>query len=624
MSGQRVQKIQGLLEEGDEMLHGWMGKILRIDLKRNKISSHALTKEQAELFLGGRGLGVEILFRELARGTNPLAPENKLIFATGPLTATGAPTSGRYSVITRSPLTGTIFDSNSGGHFGVQLKRSGWDAVIVEGRAERPSYLWIRDDAVEVRNADHIWGENTHATEDIVRSETEKEAKVACIGPAGERQVLISAIINDKHRAAGRGGVGAVMGSKSLKAIAVLGSREPTIANKEEFTAASRRSLEAISKNPVTKDALPNYGTGVLVNVINELGALPTLNFQRGYFEDADAISGETIRERIFERRVACDACTIACGRETKIPGKDRQGEGPEYETTWAFGAACGVRDLEAIAEANYLCNEYGLDTISTGSTIACAMELSAAGHLPSGPKFGDAETMVNLVRLIGERTGIGNELAEGSLRFAEKRGHSESSMTVKGLEMPGYDPRGVQGMGLAYATSNRGACHLRAYMTSPEVLGNPCMIDRFKTDGKASLTILLQNISAATDSMVLCRFSQFAMNPDQYAHLLRTVANVPFSARDLISIGERIYNLERAFNAREGFDRKSDSLPRRFVETPLPEGHSKNVTLALYPMLDEYYKLRGWTSEGLPTICTLSELKLYDASNQIAEMYAV
>ena len=605
-------------------MHGWMGKILRIDLGRNKAASHALTNEQAELFLGGRGLGVEILFREIPPGTDPFSPENKLVFATGPLTGTGAPTSGRYSVITRSPLTRTIFDSNSGGHFGVQLKRSGWDAMVVEGRAERPSYLWIRDDRVEIRNADHIWGSNTHATEDTVRSETEKEAKVACIGPAGERQVLISSIINDKHRAAGRGGVGAVMGSKNLKAIAVLGSHEPSIADKEEFTAAARLTLEAISKNPVTKDSLPNYGTAVLVNVINEIGALPTFNFQRGYFEDADAISGETIRERILEKRVACDACTIACGRETKIPGKERQGEGPEYETVGSLGAACGVRDLEAIAEANYLCNEYGLDTISTGSTIACAMELSSAGYLSSGPKFGDPEAIVDLVRLIGERTNLGNQLAEGSLRFAQRHGHPEFSMSVKGLEIPAYDPRGIQGMGLAYATSNRGACHLRAYMTSPEVLGNPVLIDRFKTDGKASLAILLQNISAAMDSMVLCRFSQFAMNPDQYARLVRAVTNEAFTARDLINIGERIYNLERAFNAREGFTRRDDSLPKRLLETPLPEGHSKSVTVALDPMLNEYYKLRGWTNDGLPTISTLSELRLYDASKQIAEMYAV
>jgi aldehyde:ferredoxin oxidoreductase len=601
-----------------------MGRILRIDLSKKKISSQPLTNEQAELFLGGRGLGAEILFRELPRGIDPLSPENKLIFATGPLTGTGAPTSGRYSVTTRSPLTGTIFDSNSGGHFGVQLKRSGWDAVVLDGRADRPSYIWIHDDATEIRNADHVWGLDTHATEDTVKSETHKDAKVACIGPAGERQVLISSIINDKHRAAGRGGVGAVMGSKNLKAIAVLGNREPTIANKEEFTVAARMSLEAISKNPVTKDSLPNYGTAVLVNIMNEIGALPTFNFQRGYYEDADAISGETIRERLLEKRVACDACTIACGRATKIPGSDRQGEGPEYETVWAFGAACGVRDLEGIAEANYLCNEYGLDTISTGSTIACAMELSASGHLSGAPRFGDAEAMVNCVRLIGERSGIGNELAEGSLRLARRHGHPECSMSVKGLEMPGYDPRGIQGMGLAFATSNRGACHLRGYMISAEVLGNPCLVDRFKTDGKASLTILLQDISAATDSMVLCRFSQFAMNPGHYAHLLQTATGVPFTAMDLISIGERIYNLERIFNARDGFSRKDDSLPMRLLETPLPEGHSKNTTVALDLMLDEYYRLRGWTADGVPTTSTLSEVKLGYASKQIAENYEI
>ncbi|TSA43345.1 aldehyde ferredoxin oxidoreductase [archaeon] len=605
-------------------MHGWMGRILRIDLSKKKISSQPLTNEQADLFLGGRGLGAEILFRELPRGIDPLSPENKLILATGPLTGTGAPTSGRYSVTTRSPLTGTIFDSNSGGHFGVQLKRSGWDAVVLDGRADRPSYIWIHDDATEIRNADHVWGLDTHATEDTVKSETHKDAKVACIGPAGERQVLISSIINDKHRAAGRGGVGAVMGSKNLKAIAVLGNREPTIANKEEFAVAARMSLEAISKNPVTKDSLPNYGTAVLVNIMNEIGALPTFNFQRGYYEDADAISGETIRERLLEKRVACDACTIACGRATKIPGSDRQGEGPEYETVWAFGAACGVRNLEGIAEANYLCNEYGLDTISTGSTIACAMELSASGHLSGGPRFGDAEAMVNCVRLIGERSGIGNELAEGSLRLARRHGHPECSMSVKGLEMPGYDPRGIQGMGLAFATSNRGACHLRGYMISAEVLGNPCLVDRFKTDGKASLTILLQDISAATDSMVLCRFSQFAMNPGHYAHLLQTATGVPFTAMDLINIGERIYNLERIFNARDGFSRKDDLLPMRLLDTPLAEGHSKNTTVALDLMLDEYYRLRGWTADGVPTTSTLSEVKLGYASKQIAENYEI
>ena len=604
--------------------HGWMGKILRVDLNQKKISPAPLTKEQSEMFLGGRGLGVEILFREIPRGTDPLSPENKLILATGPLTGTGAPTSGRYSVITRSPLTGTIFDSNSGGHFGVQLKRCGLDAVIVEGKAEKPSYLWMHDEALEIRNAEQIWGSSTHATEDIIKSETSKDAKVACIGPAGEKQVLISAIINDKHRSAGRGGVGAVMGSKQLKAIAVKGSHETSIADREEFTAAARVSLEAISKNPVTKDSLPNFGTAVLVNVMNEIGALPTLNFQRGYFEDADAISGETIRERILEKRVACDACTIACGRETKIPGRDRHGEGPEYETVWSFGASCGVRDLEAITEANYLCNEYGIDTISAGSTVACAMELSARGFLSDGPKFGDAGAIVSLVRMIGERTGIGNQLGEGSFRLAQRCGHPEFSMSVKGLEMPAYDPRGVQGMGLAFATSNRGACHLRAYMTSPEILGNPGPVDRFKTDGKASLTILLQNISAAIDSMVLCRFSQFAMNPEHYARLLRAVTGVPFTAEELISIGERIYNLERVFNVREGFGRSHDMLPRRFLETPLPEGHSKNTTVALEPMLEEYYELRGWAANGIPTHNTLTELRLNEAAKQIADTNAI
>jgi len=605
-------------------MYGWHGKILRINLTDEVVKREVLPKNLANMFLGGRGIGVKILYDELKPKIDPLSPENKLVFGAGPLTGTGAPTSGRSCVVTKSPLTGTVFDSHSGGHFGIQMKRTGYDFIIVEGKTHRPSYVWIDNGDVEILSASNAWGLNTHKATDNLLLKTNSRAKVACIGPAGENQVLISCIINDRNRAFGRGGMGAVMGSKNLKAIVVYGSKNPRIADKEKFENAKKTALEAIKKNPITKDGLPTYGTAVLVNIINEIGAFPTNNFQRGYFQDADAISGETIRERILEKKVACGSCSIACGRATKIQKTNRSGEGPEYETVWALGASCGVKDLEAITEANYLCNELGLDTISTGSTIACAMELCEKGHVPRKMRFGDGKKVIRLVKKIAEKEGIGEDLSRGSYRFAKKHGCEESSMSVKKLEMPAYDPRGLQGMGLAYATSSRGACHLRAYTTSFEVLGAPCSVDRFKIEGKPELTILFQNISAAIDSMILCKFSQLALNPDLYADLLEAVTGEMFTGHRIITTGERIYNLERVFNVREGFDRKDDTLPKRLLETPLIEGHSKNRVVNLEPMLDEFYKLRGWGVEGIPTLDTLADLKLYEARKFVEELFAI
>lgn len=592
-------------------MYGWHGKMLRINLTDGRTKTESLPNSHTEMFLGGRGIGVKILFDELKKGVDPLSPQNKLIFATGPLTGTGVPTSGRYCVVTKSPLTGTIFDSNGGGTFGIFMKRTGYDFIVIEGKAPKPSYVWINDGEIEICDASDIWGMDTHRATDDLLVKTNSNAKVACIGPAGENQALISAIINDKNRACGRGGVGAVMGSKNLKAVVVYGTKDPAVADEKGFDNANRLALEAVKKNPITKDALPAFGTAVLVNIINEIGAFPTNNFQKGYFQDADAISGERIRERTLENRVACGACPIACGRSTKIPNTDRRGEGPEYESIWALGAACGVNDLEAITEANYLCNELGLDTISTGSTIACAMELSEKGFIREKINFGDGRAVVDLVKKIAVGKGIGKDLSAGSYRFAKKYGHEQLSMSVKKLEMPAYDPRGIQGMGLAYATSNRGACHLRAYMISPEVLGVPCLTDRFKTEGKANLTVLLQNMSAAIDTMILCRFSSFAMNPDIYANLVTAATGKSFTGSDLITIGERIYNLERMFNIRDGFGRKDDTLPKRLLYTPLEEGHSKGRVVELKPMLDEYYKLRGWDERGVPTLDKLKGLRL-------------
>lgn len=588
-------------------MYGWCGKLLRVSLTEETAKVEMLDESILRNFIGGRGLGAKLLFDEVKPETDPLSQENKLIFAVGPLTASGAPTGGRFSVTSKSPLTGTIFDSNSGGHFGVEIKKAGYDAILIEGKAEKLTYLFVKDENVRFSDARGLAGLDTHSTTEKVLAETDEKAKVACIGPAGEKLALISCIINDRNRAAGRGGLGAVMGSKNLKAIAVLGTGSPAIAQPERFERAKNLALEAIAKNPITKDALPNYGTAILVNIINEIGAFPTRNYQDSTFKDADAISGETLRERIFVRRSACGHCPIACGRITKAGGEE--GEGPEYETVWAFGADCGINDIEKIAIANYKCNRYGLDTISTGATIACAMELSERGVITEYIRFGNGDTVLDLIDKIANMDGIGEKLAMGSYRFAKECGAEEYSMSEKGLELPAYDPRGVQGMGLSYATSNRGGCHLRAYMTAPEVLGNPYMVDRLKTEGKAGLTILLQNISAAVDSLVLCRFSQFGLNPEHYSELLSAVTGVEYTDTDLLLAGERIYNLERVYNVRAGVVK--NALPKRLLTEKIKEGHSKGYVVELDRMLEEYYQLRGWYENGVPREETLKRLRL-------------
>lgn len=588
-------------------MNGWMGKIVRVNLNTSKISRQKLDENVAKNFLGGRGLGVKVLYDELKPKTNPLSPENKIIFAAGPVTGTKAPTSGRYCVVSKSPLTGTIFDSHSGGFWGPELKFAGYDAIIIEGRAEEPVYIWINNETVEVREASDVWGQDTHMTTEKLTKETDMNAKVACIGPAGERQVLLAAIINDKHRAAGRGGLGAVMGSKNLKGVVVRGTSRVDVADVEEFSEILDESLMVIRKNPITDKSLPTLGTAVLVNLVNEHGMYPTRNFQEGVFEDAEGVSGEKITETILVGRRACYACPIACGRVTKT--SEKEGEGPEYETAWAFSAQCGINDLISVTHANYLCNELGLDTISTGSTIGCAMEMSQKGFLKEKIEFGDAKKLVELMKKIALKEGIGKELADGSKRFADKYGCPELAMQVKGLEMPAYDPRGVQGHALAYATSNRGGCHLRAYLIGPEILGAPALVDRFKPDGKADLVINFQNLFATLHSMILCVFTSLALNPNHYAKFLTTITGLTFTGEDLMKIGERVWNLERLFNIREGFGRRDDTLPPRFLKTPLPEGGSRGRTVFLEEMLKEYYDLRGWDSEGLPLRSKLTEL---------------
>lgn len=597
---------------------GWVGTILRVDLHRGTVSREPLDRGLAREFIGGRGLGTKLLFDEIDPTTDPLGPANKLLLVTGPLTGTSAPTGGRYMVVTKSPLTGAIACSNSGGYVGAEMKFAGYDAVVVEGRAPAPVYLWIHNEQVEIRDAAKVWGRSTHEAEDILRDATDADAKMSSIGPAGEKLALTACVMNDKHRAAGRSGVGAVMGSKNLKAVVVRGTRSVRVARPHEFMRACLAAVAKLKENPVSGTGLPTYGTPVIVNVINAHGFMPTKNYQFGQFAGAEKISGETIHEQILTRNKGCFACTIACGRVTEIrTGTFKgSGEGPEYETAWALGAATGVDDLAAVTRAGYLCNELGMDTIEAGVSIATAMELFERGYIPERDigrplRFGDAEALVEMTEQMGKGEGFGALLALGGARLAERYGHPELFMGVKKQAFAAYDGRGAQGMALGYATSNRGACHLRGYTISAEVFGVPQKMDPFATEGKAAVAKAFQDVTAFVDATGVCLFTTFALGADELCAMLEAATGAGYTLEEAIKIGERIWNLERLFNLRAGLSGKDDTLPRRILSEPIPEGPAKGRVARLDEMLPEYYRLRGWTPDGVPTPEKLNDLAL-------------
>jgi aldehyde:ferredoxin oxidoreductase len=604
----RIWKNSTNFTNKGEKMNGWMGKIIKIDLSTQKQEIVPICAAMRRQYLGGRGLGVKLYTDLCSASTDPLAADNVLIFMTGPLTGT-VMTSGRYQVISRSPLTGTICDSSSGGSFGAALKGAGLDGLVIQGLAAKPVYLYIHDGEIEIRDASALWGLNTQQTQKSIQAETAAKTAVACIGPAGENRVFFAAIMNDKDRAAGRGGMGTVMGSKNLKAIAASGSQPVAIADPEGYKDLTARIDRIVDKNPVTGKSLQILGTTVLVNIINAHGMFPTENFRRGVFNDAEGTSGEKIAETLLQRQSACYKCPIGCGRTTKT--KDKHGEGPEYETVWAFGAHLGISDLTAITEANYACNELGLDTITMGSTIGCAMELCEIGAWKENMRWGDAGKLLSWVEDTAYQRGIGAELALGSQRLAAKYGRPELAMQVKGMEIPAYDPRGAQGMALSYATSNRGGCHMRAYMIAPEILGHPVFLDRFSTAGKAEIVALFQDISALVDSAVLCRFLQFAMGISTFTDMLRVVTGLDFSDDELMKIGRRIYTLERLFNNQAGFGRRDDSLPPRILQEEFQTGSSRHRVVRLEEMLDSYYAVRGWDKAGVPLPETMADLGL-------------
>jgi aldehyde:ferredoxin oxidoreductase len=602
-------------------MYGWIGQLIRVNLTTGSIEFEKLNLKDAHEYMGGRGLGSKILYDEIDPKIDALSDENKLIFMTGPLTGTYATCAGRFNVIAKAPLTGTIGASNSGGHFGPELKFSGYDGIIFEGKAKKPMYLYINDKHVELRNADHLWGKNVNETTDALLEETEEDARVACIGPAGEKQVLFATIMNDRDRAAGRSGLGAVMGSKNLKAVVVKGSNSVEVANHEQFKKAVASARDKIRKNPVTGTGggLATYGTEVLVNILNGAHSMPTRNWLESEFESAEAISGEALTEKYLVRNRACFACNIGCGRVIKIPDGKYKGivAGPEYEAGWSMGAACGVDDLNEIDKANHVCNLMGLDPITMGATIACAMELSEKGYIPENAfkgmelKFGDAESIVDLTEKTAVREGFGDLLALGSYRLAEKFGHKELSMSVKKQEMPAYDGRAIQGMALEYATSNRGGCHVRGYMTSPEILGLPIKTDPLVTEGKAELLKIFQDLTGLVDSSDICLFTTFALGLKDISEMLRGVTGMDYTDEDMIKVGERVWNLERMFNLEAGFSKADDTLPERLLKEPVKSGPAKGKVAELDIMLDEYYTNRGWNADGIPTPEKLQELAI-------------
>ncbi len=598
-------------------MHAWMGKVLRIDLTSGKISKEPLRTDWAKDYVGARGLGTRYMYEEVDPKVDPLSPENKLMMLSGPLTATFAPCGGRYEVVTKGALTGAIAAANSGGSFGPELKFAGYDMIIFEGKADKPVYVWIKDGEVEIRDAAALWGKDVPDTTDAIREVTDPEVRVACIGPAGERLALLSCIMNDHHRAAGRSGVGAVMGSKNLKAVAVRGSNSVTVADQKAFFDACMDARNKIQEHPVGGTGLRLYGTNVLTNILNENGGYPTHNFQTGYFENADKVGGEKLAENQLERARGCFGCTISCGRGTKVtnPKYAGQGEGPEYESAWGFGGDCGVDNLDAVTKANYICNEMGLDTISMSATIACAMELFEVGALTLEDtggldlSFGSADAMIQATRLASTGEGFGKELADGSYRLAAKYGRPDLSMTVKKQEIPAYDPRAVQGIGLNYATANCGAAHVRGYTISPEVLGVPVKVDKDAIDGKPELVKTFQDLTATIDSSGACLFTTFGIGADEYAAMMTTATGIDYAVEDIMSCGDRIFTLERLWNIKAGFTVADDTLPERLLKDPLPSGASKGSVSRLGEMLPVYYEKRGWDAEGVPTDEKLAEL---------------
>ena len=603
----------------------WQRQVLRVNLSKGTCETEPLNMEWANAYLGSRGLGSKYLYEEIDPSVDPLSADNKIIFATGPLTGTNASTSGRYTVITKGPLTGAIACSNSGGKFGGELKNAGYDMLIIEGESDKPVYLHIEDDKVEICDASDVWGKTVWETEDLLAARyRDPLMRFAGIGQAGETLCRYACVVNDKHRAAGRSGVGAVMGAKKIKTIAVRGTKGVKSVDPKTLY----QKISDINARLTDREGMARDGTLAMMDVTNGFGSLPTRNNRSVRFEGADKLNPEAMHtpnangHTNIVQNGACFGCTIGCGRISKIDPthfsvKDRPeyqiaSGGLEYETAYALGAACGVDDIDAATFAGFICNEYGMDPISLGGSIAAAMELFDIGAIDEKTtggiklEFGNAEAMCQISELAGKGEGFGADVAMGSKRLCEKYGNPDLAMVVKGQEFAAYDGRAMQGMGLAYATSNRGACHLRA---------DPYEHDFETTEipGKAKIVAVTQRGTAFLDSTGLCLFpAGCGWSFDDYIELVNLVCDGDWADRQRIDdTGERIWNLEKMFNVKAGLTRADDTLPKRILEEPADVGTAKGLVCKLDEMLPEYYEINGWDAEGIPTKETLSRLGL-------------
>lgn len=615
----------------------WKGKRLVIDLSTRQIIKEKIFEQKFRKYLGGRGINVATLYERLPMGTKPLEPENILCFGPGLLTGTSVPSSGRYNVTTKSPASGFLGDANSGGFWSPELKYAGFDQLVIQGKSSTPVYVQINNDEVLIRDASHFWGKNVWETEHLIKEEIKDNAvQIASIGQAGENMVLYAAVMSNLSRAAGRTGIGAVMGSKKLKAIAVRGTNGIKIAYPEKLKELNKKLLEIMYNSPAFP-ARSSFGTSMLIELYNGMGVLPTKNAQESFFEEAGQISGRTLLENYKVKSKSCFGCPVHCSHYYRIgSGKygGTAGEGPEFETLCSFGSKCGNSNMESILYANNLCNQYGLDTISTGGVIAFAMECFQKGLLTIQDtdglelKWGDHEVIISLIHKIAKREGFGDFLAEGVSQMSANIPGSESfALHIKGVETPEQEIRGLKAWGLGWAISSRGGDHCRAFPLAettwkPEeaeaLFGTKKAADRFSYEGKPEMVKWYEEINAVGDSLGLCRIAQLGLNMPLglLSKIVQAVTGFNLNEDNLMEIGKRIIQLERVFNLSNGMTPADDRLPERFLREELSTGASKGEKYDLKPVLARYYKLRHWDlKNGWPSDKTLLHLGISKSS---------
>lgn len=584
----------------------YQGKLLRVDLTAGTVKVEPLNMEWVKKYVGGKGLLFRYLLEEVPPGLDPWSPENPLLFFTGPFAGTTVSTCSRLVVGCKSPATGTILDSYVGGSFAPELKFAGYDALILTGRAPQPTLVWIRDDIVELRPANKYLGMGIAQLERTLREDLDPQARFMSNGPAGENLLPWACLSTDQYHKAGRGGAGAVLGVKNVKSIAVRGTGGVTVGDARQFLGDVER-MHREYVHSADNFWAHEQGTLALVDMVNNAGAMPTKNWSRGYFPEAVNVNSEAfIKTRVKNR--ACYQCAIGCRQFHEVGGV--RGEGPEFETVALCGPNCGVGDIEALMRFNSACDDLGMDTISTGNVVGLAMDLTERGIADFGLRFGEVEGYIRSPELIARRTGSGAELALGARALASKYGRPDLAMQVKNLELPGYDPRGSFGMTLSYATADRGGCHQRSYVQADEILGGDLPPDTM--EGKAAVNIHWQDFTSLKYTGIWCEF--WAIDTNQMAQLMRHVWRREVSEDELMAVGQRIWNLGRIFNLREGFTRADDRVPQKLLDEPFQEGPSagKAVGVALFDQsLSEYYRLRGWDENGVPSAAKLAELEI-------------